>query len=130
MFVQIYHHDHRKEMAVTSVAQMQGNIVYYRRFFPYYSFNVLAGVDAEGKRCPVTATGSGQSFLIPLMDNVVAHKNRNDEKRDLPAKEGVEIVKDAFITAGEREIYTGDSVEIMIIRKDGITSTTFSLKAD
>ena len=55
-----------------------------------------------------------------------ARKNRNDEKRDLPAKEGVEIVKDAFVTAGERDIYTGDSVEIMIIRKDGITSTTFS----
>lgn len=131
-------------MSTQSIAQLLSTTLYRKRFFPYYAFNVLGGLDAEGngvvysydaigsfENTQYSSTGSGQAYIIPFLDNVIGNNNRQEPKPVLGAEEVVELLKDAFLSAGERDIYTGDQVEITILRKDVDPQTIhFALKAD
>ena len=48
----------------------------------------------------------------------------------LPLAEAQDLVKAAFVSAGERDIYTGDVVEILTITSSGIQRETLQLKED
>ena len=63
---------------------------------------MVAGVDSEGKgavftydaigsfeRTMYAAQGSGQKLIIPVLDNVIGFKNREQEKPELTVEETV-----------------------------------------
>jgi len=137
-----YKHDNKKDMACTAVAQMLGNTLYYRRFFPYYTFNIVAGVangkgyvwgyDAIGsfESNPYSSSGSGAHLVTSILDNQVAFKTQEVNRKDLTVEETLAVFKDVFICAGERDIYTGDSVEYCIITEDGTEAGRFDLRKD
>jgi len=145
----MYMHQHAKDLSVGAFAQMLGNILYGRRFFPYYTWNVLAGIDENGvgavysydpvgnvERVRVSVSGSGESLIQPLLDNQIERQHQMKANlpppmtSDLSVEDCLDLVKDAFTSAGERDIYTGDSVEIAIITKSGVEIQKMELKAD
>eukprot|EP01111_Echinosteliopsis_oligospora_P012016 TRINITY_DN407_c0_g1_i1.p1 TRINITY_DN407_c0_g1~~TRINITY_DN407_c0_g1_i1.p1 ORF type:complete len:234 (+),score=70.18 TRINITY_DN407_c0_g1_i1:74-775(+) len=141
--LQMFEHNNGKQMSTPAIAQFLANQLYYRRFFPYYSFNVLGGIDEFGNGCcwsydavgshervRYTSSGTGQQLIQPLLDNQVGKTNQNVEKTLLSAQEAEDVVKDALTSAGERDIYTGDYADICRIDTTGIYFSEFELKFD
>lgn len=80
----MYYHDNNKVMMTPAVSQMISTMLYYKRFMPYLVYNILAGLDGEGKGCVYSydpighcekslyrAGGSSGALLQPLLDNQV-----------------------------------------------------------
>lgn len=58
-------------------------------------------------------------------------KNLEGVEKKMPTLEtAITTVKDVFISAAERDIYTGDGVLISIITKDGIKEERIPLRRD
>jgi 20S proteasome subunit beta 6 len=69
--------------------------------------------------------------LFRFADLQIGKKNQEGrEISDLSVEEVVRLVKDTLTSAGERDIYTGDFVDIAIITKEGVTYEKFELKLD
>ncbi|ERE82156.1 proteasome subunit beta type-1-like protein [Cricetulus griseus] len=83
--LKMYKHSNNKAMTTGAIAAMLSTILYSRRFFPYYVYNIIGGLDEEGKgavysfdpvgsyqRDSFKAGGSASAMLQPLLDNQVS----------------------------------------------------------
>lgn len=133
-----------KKPSIESIAQMLSTILYYKRFFPYYTFNLLAGVDKEGKgavygydaigsfeRLDQGAQGSGRSLVQSILDNQVSKNNQLiRSSADVSCEAMKSLCKDAISSACERDIYTGDSATICVISATGVRFEKMELRKD
>lgn len=119
-----YQFNHRKPMSAAAVAQLLSNTLYYKRFFPFYTFNLVAGLDEQGRgavyeydaigsheRIGYGCQGSGKELIHPVLDNQLKKASPlqlppKPWLSSLPLEQAVDLVKDAFVSAGERDIYT------------------------
>lgn len=93
-----------------------------------YSYDPVGSFEREQYR----AGGSAASLIQPFLDSQIGKKNRTDSAsiREYSLEESVQITKDAFTSAAERDIYTGDFVEIWKISASGIEKELFPLRKD
>ncbi|EAA22166.1 proteasome subunit beta type 1-related [Plasmodium yoelii yoelii] len=141
--IQLFYLEHSHYPSIHVIAKLLCVTLYSRRFFPYYTFNILAGIDEDGKGVLYSydaigsyymsthaCTGSGSSLILPILDNRVEQKNQLIKNIDFNLRDDINFVKDAMTSATERDIYTGDQAEIYIIDNLGINTTLLDLKKD
>ena len=147
--LKMYEYEHNKKASTPAVAQLLSTMLYNRRFFPYYVNTVVAGITNDGQGAiysydPVgsyerevyRAVGSAASLLQPLLDSQLGLKNQGsfelNKSYSVKASKDkvIALVKDAFIAASERDIYTGDGLILQIITKDGVKVEHFPLRRD
>lgn len=110
---------------------------------PFYAFNLLCGLDSEGKGTvygydavgsfgqeTYGVQGSGSELGAPILDNQLFGHNCLVKK--LPGDQAAVETNclDILNSIAERDIHTGDGVEMVIVDKTGVHTKNFPLRRD
>lgn len=143
-----YKHHHGKEMPTKALAQYLSNTLYSKRFFPYYAFCILAGIDENGHGCcfeydavgsyqllPYGSSGSAKTLIQPFLDSQLNLQHQQIKTRpegfDVPLDDAKALVREAITAGTERDIHTGDWLDLWVIHANGtISKERFPLKFD
>jgi len=132
-----YRHAHAKDMSLRAIARLIQTMLYARRFFPYYVYNILGGIEDDGsgavysfdpvgsyEREACRAAGAASSLVQPFLDNQIYFKNQTpapgtSHPAHLPLSHVLSLVIDSFTSATERHIEVGDGLEMYVVLAKG-----------
>ena len=138
-----YEMQNKRSPSTACIAKKLSVTLYGRRFMPYYAFNLLCGIGEDGKgevygydavgsydKLTYGVQGSGSQLGAPILDNqFVGH---NFKVKILPeSQEEVEnTAKDIINSIAERDIYTGDFVEVVTCDRNGVRTIREPIRRD
>lgn len=144
--VKYYLYDHNKSISTNALGALVSNMLYSKRMFPYYVGNMVCGLDKNNEGIiysydPVgsyeplkySTMGSSSAMIMPFLDCMVKMENQtiiDDEMKTISVERAKTILKDAFISASERDIQTGDSLQIVTLTPQGVEEEVFELRKD
>ncbi|KAJ7494598.1 20S proteasome subunit [Mycena galericulata] len=132
-----YRHAHAKDMSLRAIARLIQTMLYARRFFPYYVYNILGGIEEDGsgavysfdpvgsyEREACRAAGAASSLVQPFLDNQIYFRNQTpapgtSHPAHLPLPHVLSLVIDSFTSATERHIEVGDGLEMYVVLAKG-----------
>jgi len=120
----------KREIPPNSIAKMMSNMMYERRFFPLLTQVIVGGfidkpaiytLDPLGSVLPdeYAAVGTGAEMALGVLDPQFKEK--------MTEKEAIELAKKAVKSATLRDTFSGDGIDFLIIKKDGIKEFTEKL---
>ena len=118
-----YEYDCKKKPNANSISQMVANILYSRRYFPLYTWNILVGFDEKDdpalysfdivgclQKHNFKAYGAAEAMMQPMADMYIDRLNMQGRENMLESctvEDAIELVTNMFEAATERQITTG-----------------------
>ena len=142
--IKLYQLNIEKTPTTKAIAAMLSKILYDKRFFPFYAFNIVAGLEENGEYAlysydavgsygldEIRAIGNAHDLIQPLLDNQFTAYNSIQKPGKKLGEEIVEIIVDAFQSAAERDITCKDGVEVIAFKSGKmVMDKLFPLRKD
>lgn len=118
----------RRPVSTKTLATFASNVLFSSRYFPYIVQFILAGVDETGPRMYVLdwfgtlteekfiSTGSGSPYAVGVLEATL--------KKNPSISDALPIIVKAVKSAIERDPGSGEGIDVMTLRKEGIKELT------
>ncbi len=128
--LKLYRLHEERRMSVKSAASLAANILYTRRFYPYYVQLIIAGYDTKPQIYTLAPDGSAiqekyysSGSGSPMVFGVLEH----DYKDDMEVEDAKRLAVQAVAAAVQRDIASGGSgIDLVVIDKKGVHEFTDS----
>ena len=130
----IYRFQSRELMPVKSAARLCSNILFNQRYFPYYVQIIMAGyTKSEGSNIyniDLFGSMTTEKFISTGSGSPVAYGYLESEFKDnMSVNEAYKVAMQAIAAAIRRNAGTGDSINVVIIDKNGYREMSKEEKA-
>ena len=128
----IYRITNKELMPVKSASRLCSNVLFNQRYFPYYVQIIVAGYDKEGGQIyniDLFGSMTSEKFISTGSGSPVAYGYLESEfKEGLSVNDAYKIAIRAIAAAIRRNSGTGDSINAVIIDKDGYRELSKEVK--
>jgi len=131
-YASLYNLENNRPISVKATAKLIGNLLFQRRLYPLLMETIVGGVDEVGPAVysldplgsvipdKFVSAGSGAPIAIGLLEA--------EYKDGLTLEEGAYLALKAIKSASARDAISGDGVDMLLIRHDGVEERFYSLK--
>ena len=128
-YAKLFELNNGRRVSVKAVAKTMSNLLFQRRFFPYFTQTIVGGIDDKG---PSLYTLDPMGSLIPDKYATIGSGAQiavgvlEESYRDgLTLEEGKDLALRAMRSAIKRDIASGNGIDLLLISKDGIRVENF-----
>jgi len=131
-YANLFKLENNRPIPVRAMAKLISNILFQRRLFPLLMETLVGGVDEEGAAVYVldpvgsvipdkfVSAGSGAPIAMGLLEA--------NYKEGVDLEAGAELALQAIKSAVARDVVSGDGVDMLLIKADGVEERAYPLR--